>query len=210
MPRFSPRSVGIACAMLALAGCAPANNEVEAVAQDAAAPATEAGEASAQEVPDLIVTSEALQAGQPVPVEFTGDGTDVSPPLAWTGAPEGAKTFALVCDDPDAPTPKPWVHWVIYSIPAVVSELPAGIAKQATLTQPEKLQGVKQGKNGWGQVGYRGPAPPPGKPHRYYFTVYALDEALVLGPELTKDELLAAIDGHIMAEGQLMATYQRR
>ena len=202
------KSLVVAFATVCVAGCEPANN-VDAVAQDATQPATVAGETAADEMPELIVTSEALEPGKPIPVEFTGDGADLSPPLAWAGAPEGAKSFALICDDPDAPTPKPWVHWVIYGIPGEVTELPGGITKEPTLTQPENLRGVMQGKNGWGQVGYRGPAPPPGKPHRYYFTVYALDEALPLEAELNKDALLAAMEGHVLAKGQLMATYQR-
>lgn len=198
----------VACALICASGCEP-SNDVDAVSQDTAEPATVAGESVADDASELIVTSDALEAGKPIPVEFTGDGADLSPPLAWAGAPEGAKAFALICDDPDAPTPKPWVHWVIYGIPGEITELPAGIVKESTLTQPENLKGAKQGKNGWGQVGYRGPAPPPGKPHRYYFTVYALDEALALEAELTKDALLAAMEGHVLAKGQLMATYQR-
>ena len=198
----------IAFVVLSAAGCTQAN-DVDAVAQAAAEPATLADETVADDMPELIVTSEALEAGKPIPVEFTGDGADLSPPLAWAGAPEGTKSFALICDDPDAPTPKPWVHWVIYGIPGELTELPGGVAKEPTLTQPENLRGAMQGTNGWGQVGYRGPAPPPGKPHRYYFTVYALDEALPLEPELNKEALLAAIEGHVLATGQFMGTYQR-
>lgn len=202
------QSVALAGAFLFVAGCEPAGN-VNAAAQGGQEPTATADETAADDAPELIVTSEALEAGKPIPIEFTGDGADLSPPLAWTGAPQGTQSFALICDDPDAPTPQPWVHWVIYAIPGEVTELPAGIAKEPALTQPEALKGVKQGKNGWGQVGYRGPAPPPGKPHRYYFTVYALDAALALEPELNKDALLAAMEGHVLAKGQFMATYQR-
>lgn len=158
----------------------------------------------------LRVTSRAFDEGQPIPVVYTGDGKDVSPPLSWTGAPEGTKEFALICDDPDAPTPEPWVHWVIYRIPGDATGLPEDLAK---VERPKEPVGVAQGRNSWDEgenVGYRGPAPPPGKPHRYFFRVYALDAGLPDAPGLTKDQLLKAIAGHVLAEGQLMGTYERK
>jgi Raf kinase inhibitor-like YbhB/YbcL family protein len=157
----------------------------------------------------ITITSSAFDAGQPIPKEHTGDGEDRSPPLSWTGVPAGSKQLALICDDPDAPSAEPWVHWVIYNLPAELTSLPEGIAP---IQRPEDPAGALQGANSWtsGQtIGYRGPAPPPGKPHRYYFTLYALDAQLALEPGLSKKNLLAALKGHLLADGQLMGTYQR-
>lgn len=159
----------------------------------------------------IAVTTSAFQNGQPVPTKYTGDGQDVSPPLSWKSTPGDVKQWALICDDPDAPTPEPWVHWVLYGIPANVHSLPEGIKTTSQLTQPE---GALQGKNSWpnGQiVGYRGPAPPKGHGvHHYHFKLYALDAELKLKPELTKTELLKAIDGHVLAMGEVIGTYERK
>lgn len=152
----------------------------------------------------LKLTSPAFAEGQPIPAKYTGDGPDVSPPLQWSGVPAGAKSLALICDDPDAPVGT-WVHWVLYGLPASATELPENVPPQETLPS-----GARQGVNDFGRVGYGGPAPPPGKPHRYYFKLYALDTELNLKPKATKQELLRAMQGHILAEGQLMGTYQRR
>ena len=158
----------------------------------------------------LKLTSGAFESGQLIPLKYSGDGEDISPALAWDAAPPGTKELALVCDDPDAPTAEPWVHWVIYGIPADVKSLPAGVPNEPTLTEPVV---ARQGKNSWSQgttIGYRGPAPPPGKgPHRYYFRLYALDAALDLPAAATKAELLAAMKGHILAEGTLMGKFER-
>lgn len=159
----------------------------------------------------MKLTSPAFEPGQPIPKQYTGEGADVSPPLEWSNVPEGTQEFALICDDPDAPTAEPWVHWVIYKIPADVTKLPEGIAKTPRLSVPP---GALQGKNSWpgGQtIGYRGPMPPPGHGrHRYYFRLYALDKKLDLEPGLTKKQLLEAMKGHILGEGELMGTYERR
>lgn len=155
------------------------------------------------------MTSTAFAEGRPIPSKYTADGADLSPPLAWSPVPEGTKELALICDDPDAPTDEPWVHWVIYRIPADARELPQGIARDL---RPAKPAGAVQGKNTWpdGQnIGYRGPAPPAGKPHRYFFKLYALDVALPDTPGMTKTELLKAISGHVIGQGQLIGTYQR-
>ena len=157
----------------------------------------------------IQVTSTAFAEGQPIPEKYTGQGADVSPPLSWSGVPDGAKELLLICDDPDAPSAEPWVHWVIYKIPATASGLPEGIGKKARLANPA---GAFQGKNSWpsGQtIGYRGPMPPPGKPHRYYFKLYALAAKLPVEPGLTKKALLQEIQDHVLAEGQLMGTYER-
>ena len=158
----------------------------------------------------IQITSTAFTEGQPIPKKYTGEGADLSPPLAWTGAPEGTKEFVLICDDPDAPTAEPWVHWVIYKIPANINSLKEGIPRKARLTE---LPGVLQGKNSWpGQnnIGYRGPLPPPGHgTHRYYFKIYALEAKLSVEPSMDKKSILKEIENHVLAEGQLMGTYQR-
>jgi len=160
------------------------------------------------EIPmNLTVQSPAFASNTVVPQRFTGDGADVSPQLSWSGVPDSAKELALIMDDPDAPTPESWVHWVIYKIPPSVTSLLENIAKTDTLTAPE---GALQGKNSWGNIGYGGPAPPPGHGvHHYYFKLYALDTALNVSSGLTKAELHSAIEGHVLAEGELVGTYQR-
>ena len=159
----------------------------------------------------LTVTSEAFKAGAPIPKKYTEDGEDVSPPLSWQNAPAGTKELALICDDPDAPVAEPWVHWVIYKIPASVTKLPEGVPADAELKSPA---GARQGVNTWQSgrtVGYRGPAPPKGHgTHHYHFRVYALDAPLSLHAKATKKELLAAMKGHILAEGELIGTYERK
>jgi Raf kinase inhibitor-like YbhB/YbcL family protein len=145
----------------------------------------------------------------PIPRIYTGESDDHSPPLAWEGAPDDTKEFALICDDPDAPSTDPWVHWVIYGIAADVHALPEGLSKTPQLANPIV---AKQGKNSWtsgATLGYRGPMPPPGKPHHYHFNLYALDTKVDLAPSATKDELLKSIQGHILAEGELVGTYSR-
>lgn len=156
----------------------------------------------------LTVRSTAFEAGQAIPKKFTGEGEDASPALSWSGVPGGTVEFALIMDDPDAPRAEPWVHWVIYKIPADATGLPEGVAGSETLTEPA---GALQGKNSWpsDNIGYRGPMPPPGKPHHYHFKLYALDVALDVGPGLEKTALLARLKGHILAQGELIGTYQR-
>jgi Raf kinase inhibitor-like YbhB/YbcL family protein len=157
-----------------------------------------------------------FQDGDPIAAKYTEDGDNVSPPLTWAETPEGTKSFVLICDDPDAPSPRnprpdPWVHWVIYNIPADASELPEGVPRDAQLSMPA---GAKQGVNSWDadNLGYRGPSPPPRSgTHRYFFKLYALDTELDLGAgQVTKSQLLQAMQGHILAQGQLMGTYERK
>jgi hypothetical protein len=125
--------------------------------------------------------------------------------------PAGARELALICDDPDAPTPQPWVHWVIYGIAADVRALPEGIPKDPQLTKPI---GARQGKNSWDSgatIGYRGPMPPPGHgTHHYHFKLYALDKRLELASSATKEQLLAAMKGHVLGEAELIGTYERK
>ena len=152
----------------------------------------------------LQVTSTAFSQGQPIPETYTCAGEDISPPLAWTSPPAGTKSLALICDDPDAPRGT-WVHWVIYNLPANETALAEKTPKSGTLPQ-----GVKQGVNSFKRSGYDGPCPPPGKPHRYYFKLYALDKMLDLKAGANKSELLQAMNGHVLSEGQLMGTFQRK
>jgi len=155
----------------------------------------------------LTVRSAAFGEGQAIPKKHTGDGADVSPALSWSGVPAGAKELALICDDPDAPRAQPWVHWVICKLPADANGLPEGVAKTETLVAPA---GAVQGRNDFGDVGYGGPAPPPGHGvHHYHFKLYALGAPLDVKAGLTKKQLLAAMSGHVIAEGELVGTYQR-
>lgn len=158
----------------------------------------------------LELTSPAFAEGQPIPIQYTADGDDVSPPLSWSGVPEGTKELTLICDDPDAPDPArprpdPWVHWVVYKIPPEAKGLPEGIAKEP---KPKEPAGIVQGNNSWPAIGYGGPDPPIGK-HRYVFKLYALDTELSDAPGRDKASLLAAIEGHVLAEGELLGTYAR-
>ena len=155
----------------------------------------------------LIIKSEAFAAGEGIPRKYTGDGEDISPPLSWSGVPDNARELALICDDPDAPRPQPWVHWVIYKIPAKTSSSKENIPTTAQLEEPA---GALQGKNSWDATGYRGPAPPKGHGlHNYHFKLYALDKELDVKPGLDKDGLLKAMKDHIAAEGELVGTYER-
>lgn len=151
-----------------------------------------------------------------IEAKYTGEGKDTSPRLTWTQSPAGTKSFALICDDPDAPSakkpgPEPWVHWVIYNIPANVTELPDGVERKP---QPAQVPNARQGKNSWpsDNVGYRGPMPPPGSgPHRYFFKLYALDCELKTPPgEATKATILSAMRDHVLADTQLVGTYERK
>jgi Raf kinase inhibitor-like YbhB/YbcL family protein len=155
----------------------------------------------------LTVRSPAFSEGKPIPRRHTGDGEDLSPPLSWSGVPSTARELALILDDPDAPTSEPWVHWVIYKLPAATEGLPEGVPP---LPRPGTIPGALQGRNSWNSAGYRGPAPPKGHGvHRYFFKLYALDLALDLTEGLDKARLLKAIAGHVVAEAELMGTYQR-
>lgn len=151
----------------------------------------------------IELTSPAFQGGQAIPKQYTGDGADSSPPLRWADPPPKTKSLALICDDPDAPVGT-WVHWVIFNLPADLRKVDGGVA-----TDEDLANGAKQGKNDFGAIGYGGPAPPRGKPHRYFFKLFALDTMLDLPAGSTKAQLLAAMKGHTLAEGQLMGTYSR-
>lgn len=150
----------------------------------------------------LQITSSAFREGKMIPKRYTCDGSDVSPDLAWTGIPEGTKSLALICDDPDAPMGV-WVHWVVFNIPPHVTEFPAEIPPDKTLGN-----GAKHGTNDFRRLGYGGPCPPGGT-HRYFFKLYALDLELNLQSGATKARVEEAMKGHILAEGQLMGKYKR-
>lgn len=151
----------------------------------------------------IQLTSTAFSEGQLIPKRYTCDAEDASPPLAWSGIPAEAQSLVLIADDPDAPVGT-WVHWVIYDLPADLNGLPEGVAK--TLTVPDI---GTQGRNDFGKPGYGGPCPPKGKPHRYFFKIYALERLLNLKPGATKADLEKAMQGHILAKGQLIGTYSR-
>jgi len=150
----------------------------------------------------MEIKSSAFGSGEMIPVKYTCDGADFSPPLEWTAGPAGTKSFALICDDPDAPMGT-WVHWVVYDIPPTTTMLAEGITRERELTG-----GGTQGINDFRKIGYGGPCPPGGT-HRYFFRLYALDTLLGLKPGITKDQLLKAMKGHILAEAKLMGTYRR-
>ncbi len=151
---------------------------------------------------DIKVTSTAFEEGEMISSKHTCDEEDISPPLAWEPIPEGTKTLALICDDPDAPMGT-WVHWVLFNLPPDINELSENIPPEKELES-----GAKQGTNDFGRIGYGGPCPPGGT-HRYYFKLYALDAMLDLEPGARKQQLLEAMEGHILAEGQLMGRYSR-
>jgi len=151
----------------------------------------------------IKLSSASFAEGQSIPPKFTCDGQDVSPSLSWEGATDAAKSFALICDDPDAPAGT-WVHWVLYDLPASAKELPEAIE-----AKDEVLSGAKQGTNDFKRIGYGGPCPPKGAPHRYFFKLYALDRELGLKSGATKSDLEQAMKGHIVGEAKLMGTYKR-
>ena len=158
----------------------------------------------------IKLESPALKAGERIPADYTADGNDASLPLKWSGAPKGTTEFALIFDDPDAPTPKPWVHWIIYNIPASARGLPEGIPIDRADAMPAGLEGTTQGNNSWNLAMYRGPAPPAGTVHDYDFTVLALNAELNLPSGLTRAEVLEAIEGHVIGEGNMVPTYTRQ
>ncbi|HEY5982739.1 MAG TPA: YbhB/YbcL family Raf kinase inhibitor-like protein [Anaerolineales bacterium] len=177
----------VALLALALASCAGPS------------PATD----EASEVPmTLTLTSTAFAAGEAIPAVYSCDGKGISPPLAWSGAPAGTKSFALIMDDPDAPLGT-FVHWVIYNMPSASAVLVEAVAKDVVLPD-----GSLQGPNSIGRAGYTGPCPPGGT-HRYFFKLYALNTTLESGG-LGKDQLLKAMQGHILAQGELMGTFTRK
>ena len=155
----------------------------------------------------LELSSPAFGHGEKIPMRYTGDGEDVSPPLAWSNLPPEAAELALICDDPDAPRPQPWVHWVIYGLSPKLTGLPEGIPATPEIKQPVQ---ASQGENSWGKSGYGGPYPPKGHgTHHYHFTLYALKKPLGLSPGKSKEQLLQAIAGSELARTTLTGIYER-
>ena len=157
----------------------------------------------------IVVESPTMASGETMSREYTPDGRNLSPPLTWANLPEGTREIAVICADFGAGNPPPWVHWIIYGIPATAPGLPEGLPIQPGQVMPDDIAGAIQGHNGWRRPYYRGPAPPLGTPHLYHFTVYALDEELDLGPRLTREDLLEAMEGHIIGRGELVPVYER-
>ncbi len=153
------------------------------------------------------LSSPAFGHDQPIPRKYSSEASDVSPPLQWEGAPAGTKCYALICDDPDAPVGT-FTHWVLYGIPAGTTALPEGVAKTDSVAS---LGGVKQGMNDFGRVGWGGPCPPRGHgAHHYHFKLCALDREPDLAPRATKAKLEDLIRGHVLAQAELVGTYERR
>jgi Raf kinase inhibitor-like YbhB/YbcL family protein len=161
------------------------------------------GWAQRQGETSMKITSPAFKEGDMIPSKYTCDGDDISPSLQWTELPKNTQSLALISDDPDAPMGT-WVHWVIYNIPPSITGLPEGLPATEKL-----MNGERQGMTNFGRVGYGGPCPPGGT-HRYYFKFYALDKGLDLKPGATKSQLLKAMEGHILAEAELMGRYTRK
>jgi len=151
----------------------------------------------------FTLTSSDFQNGGDIPQKFTCKGADVSPELSWTNPPTGTRSFTLIADDPDAPAGT-WTHWVLFDLPAQTSTLPEGVAKV-----DEVPDGGRQGRNDFRKIGYGGPCPPPGKPHRYFFKLYALDKALNLKPGASKQEVEQAMQGHVLGQAELVGRFRR-
>jgi Raf kinase inhibitor-like YbhB/YbcL family protein len=165
-------------------------------------PVTETA-AEEQEIVVFSMSSDAFGPDEAIPPRFTCDGKNVSPALSWSGAPQDTQSYALIVDDPDAPGGD-FAHWVLYNLPAEGQDLPEAVAK----TERPEIGGL-QGKNDFGDIGYGGPCPPPDDPHRYRFSLYALDELLELGPGASKQDVLDDMQDHVLGEAQLVGSYER-
>ena len=151
----------------------------------------------------MELTSPAFPPGARIPPEFTCTGKNDSPPLSWEPAPEGTASLVLLCEDPDSPTGL-FIHWILYNIPAGTTALPRAVARS-----PVFPDGSTHGLNDFGRMEYGGPCPPPGKPHRYYFRLYALDTLLHLRAPVTRKIIVSAMEGHVIGQGELMGTFSR-
>jgi len=194
-------------AVMLLASCRRQEQSGPAVEQPPAPATLTQEDTPAAEEEDMSwrLESSAFEDGANIPIEYTCSGEDVSPPLTWTDAPEGTAQLALICDDPDAPAGT-WVHWVIYGMPAELRQLPRAVPPKETLTEPVV---ATQGSNDFRTVGYQGPCPPSGAAHRYFFRLYALSEELELAPNATRADLVAAMEGKVLAEAKLMGKFAR-
>jgi hypothetical protein len=170
-------------------------------------PSTESILPEAPKMNTIRLQSPAFADGGAIPKLYTCDGTDVSPPLEWSGVPDSARSVALVVEDPDAPRGT-WTHWVLFDIPPDVVKLPEGLPTQDRVELGPDGKVATQGKNDFGRVGYGGPCPPGGT-HHYVFRIYALDVQPSLGPGTTREQLLRSIESHVLAEGRLTGLYSR-
>ncbi|PSH03247.1 MAG: YbhB/YbcL family Raf kinase inhibitor-like protein [Acidobacteria bacterium] len=151
----------------------------------------------------FVLKTTTFPEGGNIPKKYTCDGVDLSPALSWSDAPAKTQSFALIADDPDAPAGT-WTHWIIWNIPAKTAALPEGVPKVENVGD-----GSRQGKNDFKRIGYGGPCPPPGKPHRYFFKLYALDANLDVKAGVRRDDLERAIEGHVLSQAELMGKYGR-
>lgn len=151
----------------------------------------------------FAITSASFPNSGEIPKKFTCDGADVSPELSWTEPPRATQSFVLIADDPDAPSGT-WTHWVLFDLPSATSSLPESVSKVDELPG-----GERQGRNDFHKIGYNGPCPPPGKPHRYFYRFYALDRKLDLKPGSSRQEVEQAMAGHILGQAEWMGKYQR-
>lgn len=157
---------------------------------------------------DFTVVSPHFSHGDSIPKKFTGDGQDTSPELRWEGIDGKAKAFAVICEDPDAPTTSPFIHWVLFNIPGSLQGIPEGVDKSL---HPKTIPGALQGHNSWGKPGWNGPQPPKGHgTHHYHFKVFALDAPLTLAPDVDAKQLYAAMKGHVRGAAELIGTYERK
>lgn len=176
-----------------------------------AATATGAGaQTFSPDLPRIVVESPTMVTGQTMPRDYTPDGRNLSPPLAWRDLPPGTEQIVVICQDHGAGNPPPWVHWLIYNIPGTADGLPEGLPIDPAAPMPAGLEGAVHGANGWGLWMWRGPAPPAGNVNHYHFLVLALDTALDLPPGMTRAEVLRAVDGHVIGVGDLVPHYQRQ
>jgi Raf kinase inhibitor-like YbhB/YbcL family protein len=178
-----------------LAVCGPGDDER----------ATDERPSHPEETMNFTLTSPAFEDGTTIPTEHTCDGTDESPPLSWEGAPQDVASYALIVDDPDAPRGT-FVHWVLYDLPGHARQLPGNVGPAQRL---ENLGEAAQGENDFGEIGWRGPCPPPGPPHRYVFRLYALDARLGLDPGVKRQEVGRALEDHVIGTAELSGTYGR-
>ena len=186
-----------ACAPSSISTSAPVNTKAAPIQPATTLPAT-AVPTSAEANMSLQLTSDAFSNGQSIPAKYSCIGKNISPALAWTEPPAGTQSFALIVDDPDAPG-RTWVHWVLFNIAANTRSLPEDFSADSS---------IAVGNNSSSQASYQGPCPPSGT-HRYYFKLYALDTAINLLPGATKDQLLKEMDGHILAQAELLGTFSK-
>ncbi|MFQ5922870.1 MAG: YbhB/YbcL family Raf kinase inhibitor-like protein [Anaerolineales bacterium] len=193
----------VACATETAAPTPEPTAAITAVPTQGEISATEPTDSQTTEVPmSFELSSEAFGQGATIPVTYSCDGENISPPLAWTDPPDGTQGFAMIFDDPDAPAGT-WVHWVLFNLPADARSLPEAVAPDPMLPD-----GTIHGSNSWNSIGYGGPCPPGGE-HRYFFKFYALDRVLDLEAGANKEQVLEAMEDHILAQTELMGTYSR-